>query len=520
MKVKEIKYALCKGTLLKGAQGNYRILRAIGQGTFGITYLAEILNDSSEGSGMLVCIKEFFMRDINGRNGVNVKCSSDKGTYENYMNKFEREAKNLSELRDEHIVRIIECFKANNTVYYVMSYIAGGSLDELIESKGRLSELQTLRIAITLAYALSKMHAKGLVHLDVKPSNVMMLNDREIVLIDFGLSKHFDTDGKPESSTSVGPGTEGYAPMEQAHYRGKDNNPWPLDIYALGGTLFKMLTGRRPQSAADVFNNGFNIEDLTSLGISNEMAHIVMRAMEPLKSERYQTAAEVMNDLNSLLKVREAEEVLLPPLPPEGNGSAEVVAYKVKTSESQDDGNVIQKQKNSIVNTSNYRSASNNDKPKDNSVRRNNKSTGLSSFILIFLIAIVVGAIVYFGVTMWNSQGSTSNIVDSDSANIEKTIKGNSTDEFQQKELTLQQTEGYGFPGKLFLSVDGENVKGVWKTRYADIKVTGTYLNGRYTLKSRTSSATITLQENSDGELTGSLTGMGNESKEVTFIYK
>ena len=115
--------SLQTGFLLKGNSYNYQIERVLGQGSFGITYLASVKMEGALGSidvNIKVAIKEFFMRDINGRSDATVTSGSKGGIYDDYRRKFAREALNLSKLQHPNIIKVIESFEANNTIYYVM----------------------------------------------------------------------------------------------------------------------------------------------------------------------------------------------------------------------------------------------------------------------------------------------------------------------------------------------------------------------------------------------------------------
>ena len=138
-----------------------------------------------------------------------------------------------------------------------------------------------------MADALTYMHAHNVLHLDLKPGNVM-LHQGKAVLIDFGLSKQYDKDGNPDSSTTVGGGTPGYAPLEQANYRDGKGFPVTMDIYALGGTLYKMLTGQRPPEASEVLNEGLPPKP-AQVSVATWAA--VEAAMQPLRKNRPQTVA-------------------------------------------------------------------------------------------------------------------------------------------------------------------------------------------------------------------------------------
>ena len=288
--------ALPQGTILRG-EHPYKIIKKLGQGTFGITYLATMSTTIAGKLGAIdtevkVAIKEFFMRDINGRAGTTVTCGSKGGIYEDYKKKFIREARNLGKLQHPNIVKVVEDFEANNTVYFAMEYISGGNLDDYINNKGKLSEGETVRIAKQIGKALAFMHSKRMLHLDLKPGNIMMREDGTPVLIDFGLSKQYDQDGNPESSTTVGGGTPGYAPSEQADYQDGEGFPVTMDVYAFGGTMYKMLTGKRPPKASVILNNGFPDDDLQECGVSDSLAACIAKAMAPMKKARYQTVKE------------------------------------------------------------------------------------------------------------------------------------------------------------------------------------------------------------------------------------
>lgn len=280
---------LSKGCLLKGKSYDYYIEGVLGQGSFGITYLASVRMSGELGSlntGMRVAIKEFFMRDINGRDGTSVTSGSKHGIYEDYKRKFKREALNLSKLNHPDIVKVVELFEANSTAYYVMEYIDGGSLNSYIDEHGPLNENTAVALCTKIGSALSFMHSKRMLHLDLKPSNIMMRRDGTPVLIDFGLSKQYDNNGEPESSTNVGLGTPGYAPIEQADYHDGKGFPVTMDVYALGATMFKMLTGQRPPEASSILNDGFPYGLLKKHGVSTNVIKAVESAMNPVRSKR------------------------------------------------------------------------------------------------------------------------------------------------------------------------------------------------------------------------------------------
>ena len=284
---------LKNGTLLQG--GKYKIEKKLGQGSFGITYLAIIQIIGVFGATQTetkVAVKEFFMKDINGRNGKIVTTGNKDGIFQNYKNRFIKEAKTLNSLKHPNIVRVIDLFEENNTVYYVMDYLDGGSLDMFISNKGTLSPYYTSSLFFQVSDALIYMHQHKMLHLDLKPSNIMLDSNGKAVIIDFGLTKHFSDTGEPESSTTVGTGTPGYAPIEQSNYKPELSHGFPatIDVYALGATLFKMLSGKRPPNASDILNEGFPKKELLNVPI--DLVDIIELAMMPMKKQRIQNIEE------------------------------------------------------------------------------------------------------------------------------------------------------------------------------------------------------------------------------------
>ena len=305
--------ALLPGTMLRGKKRDYRIDRVLGQGTFGITYLAytKVTVDGDLGKlqpEIPVAVKEFFMGDINGREGSTVTTGGSGELFDKYRHKFARESANLANLNHANIVKVVETFEANGTSYYVMEYCGGGSLDARIAECGGLPQGEALRYFGQIASALSYMHGRRMLHLDLKPGNVMLRTDGEAVLIDFGLSKQFTDDGEPESSTTIGGGTPGYASLEQANYNEDDGDgklPVTMDVYSLGATLYKMLTGKRPPVASDVLAR-FPEQPLRDHGVSDDVIAAIRHAMQPIPANRYQSVAAFAAALDCASEATEA----------------------------------------------------------------------------------------------------------------------------------------------------------------------------------------------------------------------
>lgn len=148
-----------------------------------------------------------------------------------------------------------------------------------------------------------------MLHLDLKPGNIMRReSDGHIFLIDFGLSKHYSDNGVPETSTSIGLGTPGYAPIEQANSGKSKQFRATLDVYALGATLYKLLTGETPPSASDVMNDGLPVETLQTKGISANTIAVLEKSMEFRARFRFQTIEDFIAAI-SQKNIREKETV-------------------------------------------------------------------------------------------------------------------------------------------------------------------------------------------------------------------
>lgn len=314
--------ALEHGTVLQGANHQYIIERVQGQGAFGITYLAkfkhQIQGELASGSTwMQVCIKEFFMKDFNQRDASSGMLNDTSGVtlLQKYRKAFFREAVNLAHMNHDSIVKVFEVFEANNTVYIVMEYIDGCSLDAYITARGCIPEQEALGYFRQICNATLYMHEHKMLHLDIKPKNVMIDETGHCYLIDFGLSKQYDEEGNPESSTTIGLGTPGYAPSEQVDVQDSDKSfRATIDVYALGATLYKMLTGQTPPKATEVVAamlDGGNLilSNLTHAGISHPLAEKVSQAMWPSSTKRVQDVSALIQMMCPPTVVPEAPKV-------------------------------------------------------------------------------------------------------------------------------------------------------------------------------------------------------------------
>ena len=280
------------GSLLK--RGEYRIIETLGQGGFGITYLAE-----QTGLGRRVAVKEFFMKDLCNRDGatseVSVPSTGSSELVGKFKQKFLREARMIAALDNPHIVRIHDVFEENGTAYYVMEHLGGGSLSEKVRQSGPMPQAEALGYIRQVADALAYLHSRNILHFDVKPSNILLGQSGQAVLIDFGISKHYDEAGSQTSSTPVGI-SKGYAPMEQYQQSEISTFTPATDIYSLGATLYFLLLGQTPPSASEVNEDG--LPPLPG-GIDATTREAVVKAMAPRRRERPQSVREFLRLLDA-----------------------------------------------------------------------------------------------------------------------------------------------------------------------------------------------------------------------------
>ena len=240
------------------------------------------------------------MKEINTRNADgSITGMTDGSLSYNYGQKFKKEALNLSRLDHPNIVRVTDSFEENGTYYYVMDYIDGDNLNEYLKDH-EVTQKEALSIIRDVATALMYMHEeKKMLHLDLKPGNIMRRHgDGHIFLIDFGLSKHYSSDGQPETSTSIGLGTAGYAPIEQANQMKSGEFRPTIDVYALGATLFKLLTRETPPQASEMVSDDELIESkLRATGITSPIIDVVVNAMQPSVRKRTQSVKAFLDSL-------------------------------------------------------------------------------------------------------------------------------------------------------------------------------------------------------------------------------
>ena len=222
--------------------GRYRLLKVLGVGGFGVTYLGEHIS-----LGHRVAVKEYLPNEFAVREGVTVhpKSSVDREDFEWGLTRFVDEARTLTRFRHPNLVRVSDYFEANNTAYIVMDYEDGEPLDVLLERHGTLTEAQLKRVLLPVVDGLRQVHAAGFLHRDIKPSNLFVRrSDETPVLLDFGTARQA-LGRKSKSMTAIA--SAGYSPPEQYESQGAQG-AW-TDIYALSALCYRAITGKAPMEA-------------------------------------------------------------------------------------------------------------------------------------------------------------------------------------------------------------------------------------------------------------------------------
>ena len=282
------------GTLLD--HGMYRVERILGSGGFGITYLVTDL-----GLDKLRAMKEFFPKDYCDRDDttshVTLGTSNTAEFVDKLKKKFIKEARNISHL-DQHsgIITIHRVFEENNTAYYVMDYIDGENLSEIVKRDGQLSVEKAIKYITEVGNALDYVHKHHINHLDIKPANIMIRRtDDSPILIDFGLSKQYDSEGSETTTTPTGT-SKGFAPKEQYIEGGVKEFSPQTDVYALAATLYYLITGTVPPHALE-------LDDTSKLNFPSnfpsELIPAIRKAMNYTKGKRQESIREFIASLKS-----------------------------------------------------------------------------------------------------------------------------------------------------------------------------------------------------------------------------
>ena len=300
--------------------GKYRLTHVVGQGGFGITYRGVWYTEVKGSLGTVktevpICVKEYFFKDYcyrePGSQAVKVHSETGKVLFNKFKEKLIKEAKILSEVHHPYIVNVLEVFEENNTAYIAMEYISGFSLKYMLEKNGILPEATVLKYVRQIGEALQFVHDKSILHLDIKPSNILIDKNGNARLIDFGVSKRYDIE-QEETSTTMLTLSKGFASIEQYDNEGTQVfSPRP-DIYSLGATMYNLLTGTIPTEsilrAARPLRNPSEI----NAAISPKTEAVIIKAMQIIPADRFETVGEMLASLDFSQAEKEVQVVPSP----------------------------------------------------------------------------------------------------------------------------------------------------------------------------------------------------------------
>mgnify|MGYP002620553536 CR=1 FL=1 len=312
------------GTILRGI---YRIDSYLSSGGFGNTYVVTNIEFDEK-----YAIKEFFMKGVTQRDSnqttVSVSNTENRNAFAEQKEKFKKEARRLRQLKNPHIVSVHDLFEENGTAYYVMDFIDGENLGERLKRTGKpMTETEVSQILPQILEALQAVHKAGMWHLDLKPANTMVDKSGNVKLIDFGASKQLNAQkGGATTSTAISY-TNGYAPREQMEQNYDKFGPW-TDLYALGATLYNLLTNKRPPLPTDIDDDMSEDKHLSlpMPNVSEQMKKLVLWLM---KTNRLQRPKDIhaVKELKDEAKLKATP----PPIPivtKEANEEETIIASK------------------------------------------------------------------------------------------------------------------------------------------------------------------------------------------------
>ena len=276
--------------------GKYLIGKAIGEGGFGITYIGMDLELEAR-----VAIKEYYpqgaaARDNRTNDGTVRSYSENTRTFfEEGREKFINEARTIARFRElPEIVGVIEFFRENQTAYIVMEYLDGQTLKQYLKTNGgKIPADELLRMMKPLISSLGKVHSQGLIHRDISPDNIMLMQDGSIKILDFGGARDFVSQNGKSLSVMV---KHGYAPEEQYRSHG-DQGPW-TDVYALCATMYRCITGKIPPEALDRLYQD-ELKPISSFGVNcpKYIEEAIIKGLSVRKDGRYQSMEELYDAL-------------------------------------------------------------------------------------------------------------------------------------------------------------------------------------------------------------------------------
>lgn len=418
------------GTIL---HGTYRVDGYLASGGFGNTYVATNIQ-----FGERYAIKEFFLKGVTERDEntttISVSNQENAATFEAQRDKFKKEAVRLRKLSSPHIVCVHDLFEENGTAYYVMDFVDGENLRDYLKKIGHpLDEATVWQVFDQVLDALEVVHSHGLFHLDLKPANLMMDQQGGVKLIDFGASKQMKAGSGATTSTAVSY-TNGYAPREQMEQALDKFGPW-TDFYALGATLYFLLTDQKPPLPSDI-DDDMTDDKHEALAmpdsISDRLRRMVLWLMATDRRKRPQSVADIRSVLN-----QKAENKPDDPAKGEEGDDVTIVLPKSDQDKVSDDPAA-----NGDPSTTDNPSAADDETEivqDDSSVEEEEKKSSKWKWILVVLIFAVIG---FFGAKYFLSPGQDTAPAsqEPDSTVVDSTVVDSTIVEQQQTPAAQQQT--------------------------------------------------------------------------------
>lgn len=267
--------------------GRYEIVRQLGRGAMGVVY--EGLDPNI---GRRVAIKTA-RRDV----------LETSGRADEMIERFLREAKAAGGLNHAHIITIYDAGEQDGTAYIAMEYIEGSDLQKTIGQRSRFSSEETVALGATVCEALAHAHDNGVVHRDVKPSNIMMLADGTIRVADFGIAHVKDSSLTQEGAMI---GTPHYMSPEQFMGQRVDGRS---DLFSVGIILYELLTGEKPfhgEAISTVMHAVIKTDPIDpsalNFSVNNVLSEVIMKSLEKAPSQRYADGRAMAAALRESLK--------------------------------------------------------------------------------------------------------------------------------------------------------------------------------------------------------------------------
>lgn len=433
------------GTIL---HGTYRVDGYLASGGFGNTYVATNIQ-----FGERYAIKEFFLKGVTERDEntttISVSNQENAATFEAQCDKFKKEAVRLRKLSSPHIVCVHDLFEENGTAYFVMDFVDGENLRDYLKKIGHpLDEATVWQVFDQVLDALEVVHSHGLFHLDLKPANLMMDQQGGVRLIDFGASKQMKAGSGATTSTAVSY-TNGYAPREQMEQALDKFGPW-TDFYALGATLYFLLTDQKPPLPSDI-DDDMTDDKHEALAmpdsISDRLRRMVLWLMATDRRKRPQSVADIRSVLNQ-------KAVNKPADPTKGEEGDDVTIVLPKSDQDKVNDDPAANGETGDISSDSPSAASDDSSTTDNpsaaddeteivqddpSVEVEEKKSSKWKWILVVLIFAVIG---FFGAKYFLSPGQDTAPAsqEPDSTVVDSTVVDSTIVEQQQTPAAQQQT--------------------------------------------------------------------------------